>query len=227
MIFAEDLVEGTYVAGRFLLHDPPPRMGTPTCSDRSPDQCFLPVSEGEFSIPDYQAPIWAVPDCLKKATDKNAYKVICPEYLRPVTWLSVMGRDDFYPVAALGQALDPDGSHQHHHLGIRPLGTPISMKLCLSFIVALAFFHLACCWKASFTAKPAFRAHFAEATPAPFGAWRHRVLILTASVVIGFMAIVSLWGAGLFTPDGSPVDSFSWGCRVMALVVLLSLDPSS
>jgi hypothetical protein len=50
---------------------------------------FVPV-DPELAIPDYRAPFWIDPPGL----DQDA-----PE--RPVAWLSVLGRDDFWPLAAL------------------------------------------------------------------------------------------------------------------------------
>lgn len=77
------------------------------------------------------------------------------------------------------------------------------MKICLLFILAFGGFHLWCCWSASFTAKPAFRAHFA-ATPIwfPYGRWQHPTLIAIGSVMIAFMALSSAWACGAFCLDG-------------------------
>ena len=86
-VFPHDGTEGTYVATRFLLH-------SPSLDDtlHSIDNTrFLPVtSNPDFRIPDYAAPFWIREQ--GKAGDKAE---------PPPTWLSVLGRNDFWPVAAL------------------------------------------------------------------------------------------------------------------------------
>jgi hypothetical protein len=77
------------------------------------------------------------------------------------------------------------------------------MKLFLACLLGLSFFHAWCCLNASFTVKPAFRAHFATEGR------RHRVLILMGSFVLALMAVLSGWACGMFYPTGPPLDTFA------------------
>jgi len=79
-VFAQDRSEGVYVATRALLHVPHP-------IERLTG--FVPVSQG-LNIPDYRAPFWIDPPGQRQED---------PE--KPVAWLSVLGRNDFWPLAAL------------------------------------------------------------------------------------------------------------------------------
>jgi len=88
-VFAQEGSEGTYVAARFLLH-------TPRCVPAD-EEHFLPPACDGLSIPDYAPPFWALLDLQKRPDDAH----------RPVTWLSVLGRDGFWPVAALSDPQQP------------------------------------------------------------------------------------------------------------------------
>ena len=79
-VFSQDRSEGVYVATRALLH-------FPLTSTRLTG--FVPVSQ-DLNIPDYRAPFWIDPPGSAQDT---------PE--KPVAWLSVLGRNDFWPLAAL------------------------------------------------------------------------------------------------------------------------------
>ncbi len=76
--------------------------------------------------------------------------------------------------------------------GGRP-SMPIGMKIFWPLLLFLSLFHAWCCWSGSYTAKPAFRAHFAST-----GEWRHAVLIFIGSCCIALLAIVTGWGCGIF-----------------------------
>ena len=79
-VFSQDRSEGVYVATRALLHFP---LSIPRLTG------FVPVSQ-DLNIPDYRAPFWIDPPGSAQDT---------PE--KPVAWLSVLGRNDFWPLAAL------------------------------------------------------------------------------------------------------------------------------
>jgi hypothetical protein len=92
-------------------------------------------------------------------------------------------------------------------------------------LCGLALFHFLCCRFASFTAKPAFRAHFATA------GLRHTVLVLIGSYLIVLMTLVIGWGTGAFaTAPGPPAANwqfwtvlvFVW--LVSALAILANID---
>ena len=81
---------------------------------------------------------------------------------------------------------------------------PPGMKLLFIALAAFSIFHAICCWVGSYTAKPAFRAHFATA-----GDSRHRMLVLMGSCCVAFLAIAAAWGCGSF--DLSAVKlGFPW-----------------
>jgi hypothetical protein len=98
-VFSQDRSEGVYVATRALLHLPHsiPRLTG-----------FVPVSQ-DLNIPDYRAPFWIDPP--GSAQDS-------PE--KPVAWLSVLGRNDFWPLAALtndgivGDTITTESIGGHH-----------------------------------------------------------------------------------------------------------------
>lgn len=238
-VFGEETVEGTYIASRFLIqesfkqekHFPTP-LGDdlPVCSTEDPGQCFLPINlYPDFTIPDYKAPFWAVPQrCetdYEKTSTKGSVKTTvegdetCKPYFRPATWISVLGRGNFYPLSVLTKTA-AGHLQETKHTDEPPLPVvnapsdkptdlfatsasmfsfPLSMKICLLSILAFACFQVWCCWCASFTAKPAFRAHFAATTRwFPYDEWRHPTLITIASAIIAFLALVSAWGCGAF-----------------------------
>ena len=232
-VFGEETVEGTYIAARFLIQEAfktdkeilkPLGDDWPVCSAKYAAQCFAPPNHYRyFSIPDYKSPFWVVPkDC--QATGENVKPTAqCEPYFRPATWISVLGRGNFYPLAAFTGKSDSDTSNKTEYTQepTFPIAEPakavlkrtahlrgwfdipLGMKICLLVILAFSAFHLWCCWTASFTAKPAFRAHFA-ATPTWFahGQWQHPTLVTIGSVVVAFIALASAWGCGSFCNGG-------------------------
>jgi len=91
---------------------------------------------------------------------------------------------------------------------------PFSMKVLLVSLAGFALFHLSCCWFASFTAKPAFRAHFAT------HGWRHRVLIFMGSFLLALMALITGWGCGAFPWTGAALAN-QWPVRGLMFFVWL------
>ncbi len=77
-VFGSDTMEGTYLATRFLITD----------LDPSKPPGFIDPMKAD--IADYRAPFWE-----QKSTDTAA----------PSTWLSVIGRDGYWPVAVLTDPL--------------------------------------------------------------------------------------------------------------------------
>jgi hypothetical protein len=262
-VFGEETVEGTYVAARFLIQEAfksdnripkPLDSDWPVCSTEHPERCFVPPNHyPDFSIPDYKAPFWAVPkDC--QVTNENVKPTAqCEPYFRPATWFSVLGRGDFYPLAAFNRkgepdksnTTDPDKSNKTEYTQEPPvpisewppenlnrkrptnrgwLDVPLGMKVCLLVILAFSAFHLWCCWTASFTAKPAFRAHFA-ATPIWFayGQWQHPALVTIGSVVIAFIALASAWGCGAFCNAGLSLAHRLWIWLFLSVGLLAAL----
>jgi hypothetical protein len=114
-VFAQDLAEGTYVASRFLLHIPTPedekiaKEGGPCVARDDSNQerdAFLPPNCLKLPLSEYAPPFWSRPYCGETA------KACVAEIVsrQPSTWLSVLGRDGFWPVAALPRAEFPSTS---------------------------------------------------------------------------------------------------------------------
>ncbi len=200
-VFPESTTEGTYIASRLLLQSPM-FSDAPGCTLWG-GEVFLPslsCQNGALSvpIPDYAPPFWTEPvPC--KAGEPN-------ESCKPVTWLSVITKNGSLPLAALNEHTLPLPS-QDEYLREAPSDSqsqvpiqhpgwpsmPLSMKLFLVLLVGFSLFHAWCCWSASFTAKPAFLAHFASYN------MQHRMLILMGSFLIALMAFIAGWGCGAFS----------------------------
>ena len=221
-VFPENSTEGTYIASRLLLQTMARascRMPALSCdfSDKElPDKdkevfapsllCQADAGKPYAPLPDYAPPYW---------TESEPCKPDSPGLrCRPATWLSVITRNGTWPLAALNDhTLPPDpmagssvgswGSEGAAQNGSssgpeRWPGIPRSTKLFLVALCGFALFHALCCRFASFTAKPAFRAHFASARR------RHTGLVLIGSYVIAQMALLIGWGGGIFSTVPSP-----------------------
>jgi hypothetical protein len=240
-IFNLDYSEGIYVALRLLLNDK--SLGTKTANDpgcyvldEPSSAVFLPVvvcGKDTSPIPDYSPPFWMLPSqCGEKK--ETSYGEGCP-YRGPATWLSVIGENRFWPLAALtgqvskeqvqsvglwGMSKTPEAESETDRAtepGGRP-GMPLGMEIFFFGLVGFALFHACCCWFGSYTAQPAFRAHFAGE-----GDWRHPVLVFAGSAIVAFMAIVAGWGCGVFVEPASGLvyPWLAWYC--MTITCLLAL----
>jgi hypothetical protein len=203
--FSSDTAQGTYIALRTILNsgslavDPLDRKQC-AVSATARNTPFLPsVTCDQNPIPDYAPPYWTSASRCEK-TDTG---VSC-EYKGPMTWLSVIGRSRFWPVASLGTpetnpperpvADCPADQGKSSKEPGRTLETPREMKVLLITLAVFAIFHAWCCWAGSYTAKPSFRAYFATD-----GDWRHFLLILIGSAAVAFSGIVAAWGCGVFS----------------------------
>jgi hypothetical protein len=222
-VFPEHSTEGTYIALRLLLQSrtfekPEQANCRLTDNDRFLPSIFCKPEMPNAPIPDYAPPFWTEPIACGENTQGEACK--------PATWLSVITGSGSWPLAALNDHTLPPpekdhcvreallGSHAPAKPDDRPEwpSMPLSIKLFLVFVLVISIFHAACCQFASFTAKPAFRAHFA--TPG----WRHRVLIFLGSLLIALAAIITGWGCGAFSWTGGPLKS-PWIVRSIVFVV--------
>src|SRR3954467_7825985 len=217
-VFPENSTEGTYIASRLLLQALARANGEiPTLDCRFADEeVFVPplwcqvtsgkssngnsgasdTSSGYAPLPDYAPPFWTDPG----ACDSKASAMNC----RPAVWLSVIARNGTWPLAALNEkTLDlkavgiserPTESPEHQSWP----ATPRSTRIAFVALCGLALFQFLCCRFASFTAKPAFRAHFA--TPSR----RHTWLVLIGSYLIALMTLFLAWGCGIFATAPSP-----------------------
>jgi hypothetical protein len=226
-VFPENSTEGTYIASRLLLQS----MARASCSrpalscdfsDKDLPDKDLPNKDKEVFVPpvvcpanpgkpyaplpDYSPPYWTE----EKPCDSSSPGFRC----RPATWLSVITKNGTWPLAILnGHTLSPhaEGRSSSGHSSFP--GLPRSMKVLLISLCGLAVFHALCCRFASFTAKPAFRAHFATAGR------RHTGLVLIGSFLIALMALFAGWGCGIFSVANGPPENG----RVWAVVVFVCL----
>lgn len=206
-VFSGDTTEGTYVAFRLLLNDKSLNAGKPAPGgcyvlDKDEETIFVPsiACKGDPPIPDYAPPFWTEAcQCGEMNTANTGEQ--CP-YPGPATWLSVIGVNRFWPMASLTQKTpsappaDQRTTGRMQNRGKEPGGRPeipLGMKVFLLSLAAFSVFHAWCCWSGSYTAKPAFRAHFATT-----GEWRHTLLVFCGSCCIAFSAVVAGWGSGAF-----------------------------
>jgi len=221
-LFDSDYSEGTYIAFRLLLHtqalseDP-----SHVCALRSnagqidePADAVagtlppLPVSCRQLSppIPDYGMPSWVIPKKCQNGNDENE----CDAYRRPATWLTALGRDGFWPIAALNEKTMESKLPDRGPIGENGPQIPLSLKLFLALLGGFVGFHLWCCWKASFTAKPSFRAHFVDP-----GEKRHTMLVFLGGLFVAMLPLLVGWGCGAFDPSSA---GLSYPC--LALLIL-------
>src|ERR1039458_3471490 len=147
-------------------------------------------------------PSWMIKDC---GSDCDSQ--------RPPTWLTVLGRDGFWAIAAMNdkttRARDPKDGHYDSEI-------PLSLTLLLVFLAGFAGFHYWCCRRASFTAKPSFRTHFANpdeyftAKPSlrahflnPDEWPRHALLVFLGGWFVATLPLLVGWGCGLFDCSSS------------------------
>jgi hypothetical protein len=215
-VFSADTTEGTYVAFRLLLNDKSLNNGSWDL-----DRCHVLDSEGERDIgkdedsifvpavsctkdppvPDYSPPFWTLPDQCGEMDSANTSKTC--NYTGPATWLSVIGANRFWPMASLtgdtpkAPAADKRTTgrlgDRERDPGGRP-AIPLGMKVFFLVLAGFSLFHVWCCWSGSYTAKPAFRAHFATT-----GDRRHTWLVFSGSCCVAFLGIVTGWGCGVFS----------------------------
>ncbi len=224
-VFPENSTEGTYIASRLLLQSlarSSCRMPALSCDFRDkglPDKdkevfapsllCQADSSKPYAPLPDYAPPYWTESEPCK--SDSPGLRC------KPAVWLSVITRNGTWPLATLNDRTldhgDRDGQAQKtNSAGHRRWpGTPRSTKILLIALCGFAIFHAMCGGFASFTAKPAFRAHFAS------GGQRHAWLVLIGSYLIAQTALLTGWGCGLFSKP-NPLPS---GFAVWAAVVLV------
>ena len=164
-------------------------------------------------LPDYGPPYWTDPNACNPA----ALGLTC----RPPMWLSVITKNGTWPLAALtprtlskgatGTDQQPADSAERRSWPQIPRST----RILLVGLSCLAVFHFLCCRFASFTAKPAFRAHFATAGR------RHAGLVLIGSFTIALMTLLMGWGYGIFsTVAGPPAETGQvWAVVVFVWIV--------
>ncbi len=193
------------------------------------DTIFLPPASctDDPPIPDYSPPFWTLQNQCGERKDNTANES-CP-YPGPATWLSVIGVNRFWPMASLtketphapfvdywtkvpakyhaeNRETDPGGQPE----------TPLGMKVFWFVLAVFSAFHAWCCWSGSYTAKPAFLAHFAST-----GDWRHLLLAFGGSCCVDFLAVLAAWGSGVFSIPAAGLP-FVWFAFFGLTIVLLT-----
>jgi hypothetical protein len=198
--FNSDTSEGTYVALRFLLHAPSlSENGTDPCTLKPGAADVLPaLPEACNLIPDYGVPSWLKP---------------VDPVRQPPTWVSVLGRDGYWAIAAL------DEKTTQHTTGERdrsdreaPSDIPLILRIWMICLAGFSSFHIWCCWRASFTAKPAFRTHFANP-----GDRRHTLLVFLGSCFAATLPLLVGWGCGIFDSSSATIPPPWWVSTVVVL----------
>ncbi len=238
-VFPENSTEGTYIAVRLLVQGlmranltPPNLLQADARESLKPPhlscelmnkeifapslQCEAPDGGVGFApLPDYAPPYW-----MQSVPHKDGPQ----DVFRPATWLSVITGNGTWPLAALNESTVADPPKAKVTNGApntkeppRAPAIPRSTKILLVGLVGLALFHALCCWFASFTAKPAYRAHFASA------GGRHKMLVLIGSFLIAVMALLSGWGCGLFTREPIPDWHRTGAWFAMVIVCVLAM----
>jgi hypothetical protein len=233
-VFSSDTTEGTYVAIRLLLNDE-----SLLDEKADPYRCHVVDKQGRIflpwiacatdpPIPDYSAPFWTLADQCGEVVDGDAETTAKRNenclYQGPATWLSVIGANRFWPMASLTDEtpnpppVDPKtpelAKRRKSEPGERP-EIPLGMKVFLLGLLLFSVFHAWCCWSGSYTAKPAFRAHFAST-----GEKHHAWLVFGGSCCVAFLAIVAGWGCGLFSTC-APGLPYPWFALTFVSLVCL------
>ena len=233
-VFSSDTAEGTYVAFRLLLNDKSliadPRYEQRRChvdpkENTGEDHIFLPaIACEEDAIPDYSPPFWTLSNQCGETTNPEANKGDQCTYPGPATWLSVIGANRLWPMASLTSKTPnapPADTRTKDRANDRKAGPggrpamPLGMKVFWLVLIGFSMFHGWCCWKASYTAKPAFLAHFAST-----GGWRHALLIFLGSFCVASLAIVTGWGCGVFSRPAAGL-AYPWFALVSVFLVCL------
>ena len=133
-VFASDTMEGSYLALRFLVTDPPAARGDP-----SPY-----IHPAKADISDYWSPFW------ESRSNRGA---------SPSTWLTVVGRDGYWPVAVLdgsttlnspqptstiatvSPAIGTDPGAKLGYKGLWRFSLSTAWKLCCTLAVLAVCFH--------------------------------------------------------------------------------------
>ena len=243
-VFPENSTEGTYIASRLLLQNLArannqipllncdfvdkdysvqdqevfaPALRCQPKPDETKNLAHSSNSHSEDAVsyaplPDYAPPFWIE----SKACDPTVEGLTC----RPVIWLSVITRNGTWPLAALNERtlLDVPARGQPHPESADLQSWPSTARTTKMLFVALcclAVFQFLCCQFASYTAKPAFRAHFAT------GGRRHTGLVLIGSFLVALMTLLMGWGCGIFSlAPGPPAKNWeTWAVVVSVWIV--------
>ncbi len=188
-VFAEDLSEGVYIAGRQLFEQ-------------------LPDAQRAVPINDYGSP---------KSSETNEHAAEADH--RPATWVTVVGHRQFWPIAVLNEATEVDTAEDGKTVGYGPgdfsllhpeLPDPVAstnsaavsatrgavlpgeMSALLTFCAVLGMWHFYCCWSGSLFRPPRLRAYFA-----PIPRVQHPTLIFIGGLLLGLLAVTLFFAVTL------------------------------
>jgi hypothetical protein len=227
-VFSSDQSEGTYIALRLLLNSSASDFGRAQFDSchafPSEDHVvFLPrvLCSGQHPIPDYSLPYWLRSnDCVGPPDHESC------AYSGPPVWLSAVGQNKLWPLAALTRHTDREtslweklrgdlqvaSSPNDSAPGRRP-EMPLVMKIFWLVLVAFAAFHAWCCRSGSVTARPAFLAQFA-----PIGSPQQETLLFICSCLVAFIALLTAFGCAAFLPPAYKFI-YSWFALGAATIV--------
>ncbi len=256
-VFAQEGSESTYIALRFLLNAQRPGMETANLPDGYRDvghQACLREADCEFLmpnrfaksddsklvLPDYRAPFWNLSSKKPKGVKNLKY----PEDFvddRPSVWLSVLGRDGFWPVAALTIPADNDSqdSSKFHQLVQFTTGTaqswwhlvtaivwPVTVTseanyqgwpewppMPLSMKICLLVLMLLAAFHLHCCTQPSVTVKPVHRAHFVWISDSHSALIVFGSSIVAFIPILLAWGYGAMSAKGEPVP-FAWWYRV-------------
>jgi hypothetical protein len=190
-VFAEDLSEGIYIAGRELFE-------------------LLPDARHAVPINDFGPPRFLLSENRAAEADH-----------RPATWLTVVGHRQFWPIAVLNEVTEvekgSDGKDRPYGPASLPLvqaelahpsatpntstpsltasqgqSLPGEMSALLLFCMLLGLWHMYCCWNGSMFRPPRLRAYFA-----PVPRVQHTTLIFLGGLLLGLLAVTLFFAVTL------------------------------
>src|SRR5215471_3366580 len=215
--FNADYSEGTYNALRFLLVTVlTEHAKDESCELKHPviDKIRISLLHGTLPVlsakcrnltpPDYSPPSWVETRHRASWPDPRHPRGAAPSdpdiresSRRPATWLSVLNRNEYWPIAAINEDTISRGSSFGPFAGDSIVRFPLHFGIFVLVLLGFSFFHLWCCRNASFTAKPAFLAHFANP-----GDREHSILVSAGSAFVALLPLFAGMGYGLF--DSNP-----------------------
>ena len=216
-VFGSNSMEGAYLAARFLISDPETSIGEPRLAFGGQPPQYLHPSKQD--IPDYAPPLW----------ESGPNHLATP--LRPSTWLSVVGRDGYWPLAVLNDPYkpSPDSPELRSNLAIvqapgddgsrevparMRLSLSAAWKLCCELaVVAILMHFFACRWGWKYQNLSLF----IQFAPAPSN--RQLALItLGWGVIVSALAFMFLCSARI-VPYLHQVDAiWIWSLAFVALL---------
>jgi hypothetical protein len=246
--FSEDFTEGLYLATRFLIEGKADRLSNAT-PDGHVEVLSLPTSS--VVIQDYGPPSWLLPKPLPDLPNEGLPwpSVVWPPNgrmaTRPPTWLSVIGNEQFWPVAVLDertvplQAPKPPTStlpfvemRTEYHPAEFLL--PLTMFVCCVVILFWGCWHFFCCFFGSHASLVRLRwLSFSMPSSrilsyfAPVPRWQHKVLVFIGCIIMGVMAILvatttDVISRPLHSPLNRPI-SLAVYCAIIFILSLAAL----